>query len=154
MKTTLLAATLALLSLTAIATQAQDINSWTPQSLKARFGELTHVKSVGGNIKTITFGPLNHFHGPQCMDLILEVLRGTSYAPNPKVQIPDLEETNDDSIWVDKKTNVTINQLQGFVFVAVKSTDVTKPAFSDGLVVLTAHLVDDSDGEWFVVEVL
>ena len=53
MKTILL-----ILMVIANAASAQDIDSWTPQSLKARFGELTHVKSVGGKIRTITFGPL------------------------------------------------------------------------------------------------
>jgi hypothetical protein len=130
----------------------QDIDSWTPKSLKARFGEV-HVKYVDRKIKTITLGPINHFHGPQCLGLILEVLRGPNDIPNPKVEDLNLEITNDDSVWTDHKTNVTINQLQGFVFVAVKSTDVTKPGLSNGSVVLTAHLVDDEQGERLVLSV-
>jgi hypothetical protein len=43
----------------AMVTLGQDINSWTPKSLKERFGAV-HVKQVGGKIKTITFGPARH----------------------------------------------------------------------------------------------
>lgn len=126
------------------AIHAQNIESWTPQSLEARFGA-AHIKYVGGKVKTITFGPTKHFHSDLCFDLILEVLRGAKEASVLNASDPNLETT--ETVWTDHKTGIVINQLQGFVFVAVKVSDLT-----NGSVVLTAHLVDDSDGEWFVLE--
>jgi hypothetical protein len=40
----------------------------------------THLKYVDGKVKIITFGPTTHFHGLECFDLILEILRGANEA--------------------------------------------------------------------------
>jgi hypothetical protein len=147
MRKILLLVVTTIIGLIPAAAHAQNINSWTRQSLKDRFGT-THVKYVGGKIKTITFGPTKHFHGDLCFNLIVEVLRGPSDVPSPNVGYPDLEITNDYTVYIDHKTGIVINQLQGFVFVAVKGSDIT-----NGSVVLTGHLVDDEEGSWFVLEI-
>lgn len=101
---------------------AQDIESWTPQSLQARFGA-TAIKYVGGKVRTITFGPTKHFHSDLCFDLILEVLRDANEASVFNATDPNLETK--ETVWLDHKTGVLINQLPGFVFVAVKGSDST-----------------------------
>ncbi len=88
-----------------------------------------------------------------CFNLILQILRGPDIPNSDRlVADPNLESNDDDTVWIDHKTGVFINQLQGFVFVAVKVSDVTKPAESAGSIVLTAHLVDDEQEEWFVLQ--
>jgi hypothetical protein len=148
MKTMLLI--LMVLASVAMAGDGQDINSWTAKSLNDHFGA-AHVKYVGHKVKAIAFGPTKHFHNGLCFSLILEILRGPEFNPDPNAAYPDVD--TGDLVWIDRETNVTINQLQGFVFVAVKSKDATEPASSNGSIVLTAHLIDDEQGEWFVLSV-
>jgi hypothetical protein len=122
----------------------QNIESWTPQSLTARFGaDAVNAKYVGGRIRNITFsaGPHGNFHGDQCFGLILEVLRGDK--ENPIGEDSNLEFDNDNGIWVDHETGCTIRAgtldgkpTKSFAFFVTQG----------GSVVLTAHVVEWRSG--------
>jgi hypothetical protein len=118
---------------------AQNINSWTPQNLKAHFGAAT-AQYVHGKIKTITFsaGPHGNFHGPQCFRLILEVLRGPDATNYDNVDYGEGGE----GPWVDHETDCVITMddttgpLQTWHFTVTKN----------GSVVLTAQMIEWRSG--------
>jgi hypothetical protein len=99
------------LLVSAITASAQNIDSWTPQSLKAHFGAAS-AKYVGGRIRKITFsaGPNGNFHGPQRLELILEVLRGDKENPDLHGRRTPNVDFVDDSLWIDRETGCTITQ--------------------------------------------
>ena len=114
--------------ITAKFANAQNIDTWTPESLKAHFGAAS-AQYVAGKIKTITFsaGPKGNFHGDQCFELILEVLRGAKDNPDLTGNTPNVDFG--DTVWVDHETGCVITVVKPFHFIVTK----------DGVVVLTAH---------------
>jgi hypothetical protein len=87
-----------------LAAQAQNIDSWTPKTLKTHFGAAS-AQYDGATIKTVTFsaGPNGNFHGDQCFELILEVLRGSEADYHSNIDFGD-------GIWVDHQTGCTITR--------------------------------------------
>lgn len=118
----------------AVTAHAQNIDSWTPATLKEHFGSLVNARFKGTQIKTVTFTASRErgFHGPECLGLILDFQRGAtdSYEYTSDVDF------DDDTAWVDHKTGCTITQ---YVF-SDKPWRFT--VTRDGVMVLQAHYIE------------
>jgi hypothetical protein len=117
---------------------AQNIKSWTSQNLKAHFGAAS-AQYDHGKIKTITFyaGPHGNFHGPQCFELIVEVLRG----PNGDDKNVDYGE-NGEGPWVDYETGCIITMDNETRPGVAWHFTVTK----NGSIILTAEMIEWRSG--------
>jgi len=130
MKTSLLTAFV--LSGLTIGLQAQIPSTWTQEKLKKIYDGPAAIVFSKSRIGSITFTKKEpeSFHGGECFDLILTVLRGPGAAVL-KADDPDIKVTEKGEVitWTDRLSGYSVTQAaEGFNFTARRNGKVTVTA--------------------------